>query len=172
MSEAAQPVQPAQPETPVFTIEKIYVKDLSLEVPGAPKVFLQGAEPELEVQLQHKSEAIDGVLFEVAMSVTVTAKHGDKVLFLVEAVQAGIFQLRGIPQGDLPPLLGIVCPNVLFPYARETVSDVVNRAGFPPVLLAPVNFEALFAQQQAAAAAGNAAGNSAAGDGPKIEIAH
>jgi preprotein translocase subunit SecB len=158
----------APPETPVFTIEKIYVKDLSLEVPSAPQVFLQGGEPQLEVQLNHKAESIDGVLYDVALSVTVTAKNADKVLFLVETVQSGIFQLRGIPESDLPPLLGIVCPNVLFPYARETISDVVTRAGFPPVLLAPVNFEAMFQQQM------NAAGSVPApsGDGPKIEIAH
>lgn len=139
-------------QQPVFSIEKIYVKDLSLEVPSAPQVFLQPAEPQLEVQLAHKSESIDGVLFEVALSVTVTAKMDDKTLFLVEAVQAAIFQIRGIPEADLPALLGIVCPNIIFPYVRETVSDTVNRAGFPQVMLAPVNFEALFQQQQQAAA--------------------
>ncbi len=138
-------------QQPVFSIEKIYVKDLSLEVPTAPQVFLQPAEPQLEVQLTHKSESIDGVLFEVALSVTVTAKMDDRTLFLVEAVQAAIFQIRGIPEADLPALLGIVCPNIIFPYVRETISDTVNRAGFPQVMLAPVNFEAIFQQQQQAA---------------------
>ena len=152
-------------QQPVFSIEKIYLKDLSLEVPTAPQVVLQPAEPQLEVQLTHKAESIDGVLFNVALSVTVTAKMGEKTLFLVEAVQAAIFQIRGVPETDLPALLGIVCPNIIFPYVRETISDTVNRAGFPPVLLAPVNFEAIFQQQQAAP------GNPAAG-GPKIEIAH
>jgi preprotein translocase subunit SecB len=157
----------SEAEQPIFTIEKIYVKDLSVEVPGAPQVFLQGGEPQLEVQLNNSAQSIDGVLFDVALSVTVTAKSGDKTLFLVEAVQCGIFQLRGIPEADLGPVLGVVCPNVLFPYARETISDTVNRAGFPPVLLAPVNFDALY-QQQLASAQGGQAG----GDGPKIEIAH
>jgi preprotein translocase subunit SecB len=156
----------SEEQQPVFTIEKIYVKDLSVEVPGAPQVFLQGGEPQLEVQLNHKAQSIDGVLFDVALTVTVSAKSGDKTLFLVEVVQSGIFQLRGIPEDDLGPVLGVVCPNVLFPYARETISDTVNRAGFPPVLLAPVNFDVLYQQQLAATSAQGADG------GPKIEIAH
>lgn len=150
----------------VFNIEKIYVRDLSLEVPGAPRVFLQGGEPQLEVQLNHKSESIDGVLFDVALTTTVTAKSGDTVMFLAEVVQAGIFQIRGIAEADLGPVLGIICPNVIFPYARETISDLVTRAGFPPVLLAPVNFEVLYQQQMAAMSAGQGQ------QGPKIEIAH
>jgi preprotein translocase subunit SecB len=148
----------------VFSIEKIYVKDLSLELPNAPQVFLQAEQPQLEVQLGNASNSIDGVLFEVEVSVTVTARIGDKTAFLVEVVQAGIFQIRGVPDSELPAVLGIVCPNVLFPYARETVSDIVNRSGFPPVLLAPVNFEAIY-QQQLAQQGGN-------DDGPRIEIAH
>lgn len=154
----------SEAQQPVFSIEKIYVKDLSLEVPNAPQVFLQAEAPQLEVQLSNASQSIDGVLFESSVSFTVTAKVGDKTLFLVEAVQAGIFQIRGIPEGELPAVLGIVCPNVLFPYARETVSDIVNRAGFPPVLLAPVNFEAIYQQQMAGAEQSDA--------GPRIEIAH
>lgn len=155
----------SEAQQPAFSIEKVYVKDLSLEVPNAPQVFLQAETPQLEVQLSNASQSIDGVLFECSVSVTVAAKVGDKTLFLVEAVQAGIFQIRGIPEAELPAVLGIVCPNVLFPYARETISDTVNRAGFPPVLLAPVNFEAIYQQQVANAAAGN-------GGGPRIEIAH
>jgi len=103
---------------------------------------------------------VDESLYEVTLTVTVTAKAGDKTVFLVEAAQAGLFRIRNVPQGDLDPILGMVCPNVLFPYARETVSDTVNRAGFPPVLLAPVNFEALYQQHVAEQ------------QGPKIEIAH
>ncbi len=148
----------------VFNIEKIYVKDLSLELPNAPQVFLQGEQPQLEVQLGNASNSIDGVLFEIEVSVTVTARIGDKTAFLVEVVQAGIFQIRGVPDADLPAVLGVVCPNVLFPYARETVSDIVSRSGFPPVILAPVNFEALYQQQLAQQAGDN--------DGPRIEIAH
>ena len=147
-------------QQPVFNIEKIYVKDLSLEVPNAPQVFMSQEAPQLEVQLSQNVQSVDGALFEVALSVTVTAKVGDKTMFLVEAVQAGIFQIRNVPENELDPILGMVCPNVLFPYARETISDTVNRAGFPPVLLAPVNFEALYHQQMAEQS------------GPKIEIAH
>ncbi len=167
MSEAQQPA--AGEAQAVFNIEKIYVKDMSLEVPNAPQVFLQAGEPQLEVQLNQSAQSIDGVLFDVSVSVTVTAKVADKTLFLVEAVQAGIFQIRGIPEADLAPVLGIVCPNILFPYARETISDMVNRAGFPPVLLAPVNFEILF--QQAQLTQQGAAGDPGT-DGPRIEIAH
>jgi preprotein translocase subunit SecB len=147
-------------QQPVFNIEKIYVKDLSLEVPNAPQAFMSSDAPQLEVQLTQGVHAMDAALFEVTLTVTVTAKVGDKTVFLVEAAQAGIFQIRNVPQADLDPILGMVCPNILFPYARETVSDTVNRAGFPPVLLAPVNFEALYQQRVAQE------------QGPKIEVAH
>lgn len=150
-------------QQPVFAIEKIYVKDLSLEVPHAPQAFLQVAQPQVEVQLTQTSQRIDEALFEVTLVVTVTAREGDKTLFLVEASQAGIFQIRGVDESDLSPILGMLCPNTLFPYARETVSDVINRAGFPPVLLAPVNFEAIYQQRVA---------QDAAQGGPKIETAH
>jgi len=147
-------------QQPVFNIEKIYVKDLSLEVPNAPQVFMSNEAPQLEVQLSQNVQSVDGALFEVTLNVTVTAKAGDKTVFLVEVAQAGIFQIRNVPQAELDPILGMVCPNVLFPYARESVSDTVNRAGFPPVLLAPVNFEALYQQRMAEQ------------QSPKIEIAH
>jgi preprotein translocase subunit SecB len=146
-------------QQPVFSIEKIYVKDLSLEVPNAPQVFMSNDAPQLEVQLSQAVQSMDGALFEVTLKVTVTAKAGDKTVFLVEVAQAGIFQIRNVPQAELDPILGMVCPNVLFPYARETVSDTVNRAGFPPVLLAPVNFEALHQQRMTEQ------------QSPKIEIA-
>jgi preprotein translocase subunit SecB len=149
---------------PTFGIEKIYVKDLSLEVPGGPQAFMQSEPPQLEVQLTQQSQRINELLFEVTLVVTVTAKTGDKTLFLVEASQAGVFQIRNVPESDLGPVLGVVCPNVLFPYARETVSDLVSRAGFPPVLLAPVNFEAIYQQRAAEAAAKPG--------GPRIEVAH
>ena len=147
-------------QQPVFSIEKIYVKDLSLEVRKARQVFMSNDAPQLEVQLSQAVQSMDGALFEVTLKITVTAKAGDKTVFLVEVAQAGIFQIRNVPQSELDPILGMVCPNVLFPYARETVSDTVNRAGFPPVLLAPVNFEALYQQRMAEQ------------QSPKIEIAH
>ena len=147
-------------QQPIFSIEKIYVKDLSVEVPNAPQVFLQAESPKVEVQLGQNVQAVAEGLFEVSLMVTVTAKLEEKTIFLAEVQQAGIFQIRNVAQSDLEPVLGMVCPNVLFPYARETISDVINRAGFPPVLLAPVNFEALYQQRVAEQ------------QGPKIEIAH
>jgi preprotein translocase subunit SecB len=126
----------------------VYVKDMSLEVPHAPQVFLEQAAPEVDMQLATESNQIDEGYYECTLTVTVTAKLPEKTLFLVEVAQAGIFQIRNVPESDLEPLLATACPNILFPYAREAVSDVVARAGFPPVYLAPVNFEALFAQQQ------------------------
>ena len=150
-------------QQPIFGIEKIYVKDLSLEIPHAPEVFLSGEQPQVDVQLHNESAAVGEGMYQVVLTVTVTAKVGEKTLFLVEAAQAGIFQVRNVPDADLEPLLATACPNIIFPYARETVSDIINRAGFPPVYLAPVNFEAIYLQrlqqmQEQAA--------------PKIEIAH
>ena len=148
MSETAQPV---------FSIEKLYVKDLSIEVPNAPQIFLERETPQINVQLRTESSGIDEGIFEVALTVTVTAQlPEDKTVFLVEVAQAGIFQIRNVPQEDLDPIMMIGCANILFPYAREAVSDAVSRAGFQPVLLAPVNFEAMYQQnrQQAEAQAG------------------
>src|SRR5262245_40251369 len=147
---------------PTFSIERIYVKDVSLEVPGGAQTFMKQEQPQLEVQITQQSQRMNEALVEVTLVVTVTAKSGDKVLFLVEASQAGVFQIRNVAEPDLPPLPGLVCPNVLIPYARETVSDLITRAGFPPVLLAPVNFEAIYQQR--------AAGEKP--DAPRIEVAH
>ena len=143
-------------ETPFFAIEKLYVKDLSVEVPNAPAVFTENGNPEINLQLQTAGTKISDDLYEAVLTTTVTAKTGEKTLFLVEVRQAGVFRIRNIPEENLEPLLSIACPNVLFPYAREAVSDSINRAGFPPVLLQPVNFEAMYAarlqqQQQAQA---------------------
>jgi preprotein translocase subunit SecB len=131
----------------VFTIEKIYVKDLSIEVPNAPQVFLERDTPRVDVQLSTEANAIDDGHFEVVLSVTTTATVKEKTVFLVEAKQAGIFQVRNLPKESLDLVLSITCPNILFPYARETVSDSITRSGFPPFLLAPVNFEALYQQR-------------------------
>jgi preprotein translocase subunit SecB len=141
---------------PVFSIDKIYVKDLSLEVPNAPEVFLEQAQPEIDMQLASEGKQIGEGFFDCHLKVTVTAKVQDKVMFLAEVVQAGIFQIRNIPGDDIEPILGVACPNILFPYARESVSNLVSRAGFPPVLLSPINFEALYMQQRAQLEAGNA----------------
>ena len=138
----------SEAQQPVFSIEKVYVKDLSLEVPNAPQVFLQSETPQLDVQINNEATMLAEGMFEVVVTVTVTARGADKTLFLVEAAQAGIFTLRGMPEAEIEPLLAIACPNILYPYVRETVSDLVVRGGFPPVLLAPVSFEALYMQRQ------------------------
>ena len=142
MSEAQQNNQP------VFSIEKVYVKDLSLEIPNAPQIFLEREAPQVDIQLHHNSNAIEDGVYQTMLTVTVTAKIGEKTLFLVEATQAGIFVARNIPPGELDAVLGIACPNILFPYVREVVSDTVVRAGFPPVILSPVNFEAIYQNQR------------------------
>jgi preprotein translocase subunit SecB len=135
----------AEQETPSFSIEKLYVKDLSIEVPHAPAIFLERETPEVGLQLQTGAAKVGDDIFEVTLVTTVTAKIGEKNVFLVEVKQAALFRIRNIPEENLEPLLAIACPNILFPYAREAVSDAVTRAGFAPVVLQPVNFEAMYA---------------------------
>lgn len=142
MSEAAQNTQP------VFSIEKVYVKDLSLEIPNAPQIFLEREAPQVDIQLHHNTNSVEEGVYQTVLTVTVTAKVKDKTMFLVEAAQAGIFVVRNVPPQELEAVLSIACPNILFPYVREVVSDVVVRAGFPPVVLSPVNFEAIYQAQR------------------------
>ncbi len=137
-----------QPQAAGFSIEKIYVKDASLEIPNAPQIFTDRTQPQISIELGNFAQMLEEGVFEVAIKVTVTSKIEDKTVFLVEVTQAGIFQIRNVPEENLEMIVGITCPNILFPYARETVSDLVVRAGFQPVLLNPINFEALFAQQK------------------------
>ena len=147
-------------EAPQFAIEKLYIKDLSLEVPNAPAIFLENESPEISLQLQTGMQRLSEDAFEVVLTATVTSKIGEKTVFLVEVGQGGIFRLRNITEENLEALLSIACPNILFPYAREVVSDAVVRAGFAPVILQPVNFEALYAarlQQEQEQAAGASA---------------
>ncbi|HXE39138.1 MAG TPA: protein-export chaperone SecB [Azonexus sp.] len=136
-----------QNEQVVFGIEKLYVKDLSVEVPNAPEIFLEREAPQVEIQLNSGGRAVGEGVFEVVLTVTVTAKLADKTVFLVEVGQAGIFRIVNVPQEQLEPLIAVACPNILFPYARETVSDAVTRAGFQPIVLQPVNFEAMYMQR-------------------------
>ena len=136
-----------QPAQPAFGIQKVYVKDASVELPNAPQVFLGSFTPQIEVQLENAAERLGDATYEVVVKVTVTAKEGDKTCFLIEVAQAGIFEISGVAQPDLDPILGIACPNILFPYARETVADLIGRAGFPPLHLTPVNFEAIYVQR-------------------------
>ena len=145
MTEAAQ-----TNTQPIFNIEKLYVKDLSLEIPNAPAIFLERENPQIDLQLQTKAASLEDGVFDVTVTVTVTAKlpEKDKVLFLIEAKQAGIFQIRNIPAEEMETVLAAVCPNILYPYLREVVSDVAVRAGFAPVILNPVNFEAIYQQQK------------------------
>lgn len=141
---------------PVFGIEKLYVKDLSLEVPNAPEIFLEREQPQIEIQLNTGGRGVGEGVFEVVLTVTVTAKMGEKTVFLVEVGQAGIFRIQNVPEEQLEPLIAVACPNILFPYAREAVSDAVSRAGFQPIVLQPVNFEGMYMQrlqQQAEAGA-------------------
>ncbi len=143
MTEAA-----AEKNQPIFNLEKIYVRDLSLEIPHAPKIFLLRESPQVDIQLHTQAGPIEEGLFEVRVKATVTAKIGEKVMFLAEVEQAGIFQIRNVPADELEPILAVMCPNILFPYLREVVSDVVVRGGFSPVLLNPVNFDAIYQQQK------------------------
>lgn len=143
MSEQPQ----AQPQQqPVFSIEKIYLKDLSLEIPGAPQVFSERESPHIDVNIHNSAKSLEAGIFEVVLTATITAKHKDKTAFLVEVSQAGIFQIRNVAERDLDPVLAIACPNILYPYVREAVSSVISRAGFPTFLLNHLSFEALYQQ--------------------------
>ena len=146
---ADTPLDLGTPDAPAFAIEKIYVKDLSLENPGAPQSFRLTEPPQVEIGLRTRGEKIDDDTYECVLTVTMTAKSADKTLFLIEASQAGIFTIKNIPAEHLQPVMAVNCPNVLFPYVRETIADAVTKAGFPPVHLAPINFEALYQQQLA-----------------------
>ena len=134
---------------PTFAIEKVFLKDLSVEVPNAPEVFLERESPSMEVNISSAGREVQSGLYEVVLTVTITARIKEKTVFLVEVAQAGVFQIRNVPPQDMGPLLGIACPNTLFPYARETVSSVTARAGFQPVMLAPMSFEGIYQQQMA-----------------------
>lgn len=142
-------------QQPTFNIEKLYVKDLSLEVPHAPSIFLEREAPQIDLQMNSEYSAIGEGIYEVLIRITLTAKltSADKVMFLIEVQQAGIFQLRNIPSTDMEHVLAVVCPDILYPYVREVVTETSVRAGFAPVLLNPVNFQALFQQQKAQAEA-------------------
>jgi preprotein translocase subunit SecB len=132
---------------PVFGIEKLYVKDSSLEVPNAPEIFLEREQPQVEIQLNTGGRSVGESVYEVVLTVTVTAKMGEKTVFLVEVGQAGIFRIQNVPEEQIEPLIAVACPNILFPYAREAVSDAVSRAGFQPIVLQPVNFEGMYMQR-------------------------
>lgn len=134
-------------QQPVFGIEKLYIKDLSVEVPHAPEIYLERETPQVEIQLGTAGRGLGDGAYEVVLTVTVTAKLEDRTVFLVEIGQAGIFRIVNVPDEQVEPLIAVACPNILFPYAREAVSDAVTRAGFAPIVLQPVNFEAMYMQR-------------------------
>ncbi len=146
MSEQAQPS---------FSIQRIYLKDMSLEQPNSPQILLEQGQTQVDVQLNLHAEPVQEGLYEVAVTATVTTKVNDKVLFLVEAKQAGLFEIRNVPQDQLQPIIAIACPQIVYPYLRATVADIVNRTGFPPVHLTEVNFQAMYESQMQQAAAAN-----------------
>jgi len=138
---------------PVFQIQRVYLKDVSLEQPNSPEILLNQEQPSVDIQLGVGATPIAEGLFEVAVTATVQTKIADKTVFLVEAKQAGIFEIRNVPPEQLGAILGIACPQIVYPYLRGNVADVVQRGGFPPVHMAEINFQAMYEQQQAEAAA-------------------
>ena len=151
-----------QDSTPVFQIQRMYLKDLSLEQPNSPQILLEQQAPQVDINLAMAAGGVADGIFEVTVTATVTTKVSDKTLFLIEAKQAGIFEIRHVPEEQLQGILSIVCPQMIYPYLRAIVSDVCTRAGFPPIMLTEVNFQAMFEAQQAQAqalAAGNGSGN-------------
>ena len=149
--------------TPVFQIQRVYLKDVSLEQPNSPLILTDQTSPQVEINLGVGAEGVADGIFEISVTATVTAKVGERTLFLVEAKQAGIFEIRNVPPDQLQPVIGIACPGIVYPYLRASVADIITRAGFPPVHLAEVNFQAMYEaqqqtqlqQQQSAASNGN-----------------
>ncbi len=153
----------AEQQEPVFTIQRMYLKDLSLEIPHAPQIFLEAKQPTVEVSLGVESENVTEGVHETSVTVTVTTKVDDKVAFLIEAKQGGIFEMRNIPAEQMDMLAIVVCPNIIYPYLRSNIADTIQRTGFPPIHLAEINFEALYQQklqEEAAAKPGNGNGDS------------
>lgn len=151
MADAATPTTDNNP-TPVFQIQRVYLKECSLEQPNSPSILLVQEQPEVDIQLGVDASPVADGIYEVTVTATVHTKIGDKTVFLVEAKQAGIFEIRNLPAEQMGPVVGITCPQIVYPYLRGNVADVVSRAGFPPVHLAEINFQAMYDQQQAEAA--------------------
>ncbi|UCE89879.1 MAG: protein-export chaperone SecB [Pseudomonadota bacterium] len=150
-----------------LVIQKIYVKDISFEAPNTPGIFRVEWNPEVSLELNTNAQRLEEGVFEVVLSLTVTVKNAEQTAFLVEVQQAGIFTLTGFDTPTLNAMLGSYCPNILFPYAREAVSDTVTRGGFPQLLLTPVNFDALYAQHVEQSKQEQKGASSAKGEGPK-----
>lgn len=161
----AEPNQDTQAENtaPSFNMQRVYVKDLSLELPNAPHVFLEQEQPQVEVSIKVGGQRLAETVFESTVTTTITTRVNDKVLYLVECTQAGIFELANIPQEQMDALLGIVCPTMLYPYLRASIADAITRASLPALHLAEVNFQALYEQRltEVAQSQGNAQGQDA-----------
>jgi preprotein translocase subunit SecB len=141
---------PVDANAPVFQIQRMYLKDMSLEVPHAPQIFLEQGQPQVEISLDVANSSLAEGIHEVVVTATVTTKLGEKVMFLVEGKQACIFEIRNLPAEQMDLLLNVVCANITFPYLRSNVADIIQRTGFPPIHLAEINFEALYQQRLAA----------------------
>jgi len=138
-----------QQQGPQLAIQKIYVKDLSYEAPNTPAIFTEQIEPKVDLQMHNEAKSLDENNHEIVLTITVTVQLEDRTVYLVEVKQAGIFTLSGFTEEQLTHVSATACPNILFPYAREAISDVVTRGGFPPLLLNPVNFDAVYQQEMA-----------------------
>lgn len=142
----------ADQDTPVFQIQRVYLKDMSLEQPNSPGILLDQNQPTVDIQLGVEATPVSDGIIEVAVTANVHTRIDDRTVFLVEAKQAGIFEIRNLPEDQMGPVLGIACPQIVYPYLRGNVADIITRAGFPPVHLAEINFQAMYEQQQAQAA--------------------
>ena len=158
---SAQNSTPAPDLAPVFQIQRVYLKESSLEQPNSPGILLVQEQPTVDIQLGVNAEPVADGIFEVSVTATVQTKIKDKTVFLVEVKQAGIFEIRNLAQEQMNQVMGIACPQIVYPYLRGNVADLIQRAGFPPVHLSEINFQAMYEQQQAQAAA-------AAADAPSI----
>ena len=143
---------PEVSQDPVFQIQRVYLKDVSLEQPNSPAILLEQESPTVDIQLGVDATPVADGLYEVTVTATVQTRIQDKTVFLVEAKQAGIFEIRNLPEEQMGAVMGIACPQIVYPYLRGNVADLVQRAGFPPVHLAEINFQAMYEQQQAQAA--------------------
>lgn len=158
----------AENQEPIFQIQRVYLKEASLEQPNSPAILLEQEQPTVDIQLGVEASPVADGVYEVSVTATVTTKIKDRTVFLVEAKQAGIFEIRNLPDGQTQPVLGIACPGIVYPYLRATVADIITRAGFPPVHLAEVNFQAMYEAQQQAAAQQQGAVSNGNGGSPII----
>ena len=138
----------SEEQKPGFALEKLYLKDVSVEVPNAPEIFVERDQPKISIELNNEAKPLADGYYEIALQITVTSKIGEKTAFVVDIVQAGIFVIKNIPEDGLEAVIAITCPNILFPYAREAISNFTVKAGFNPVQLQPINFEALYMQEK------------------------